>query len=80
VAGRIVVAGGEGNPAAATGVFDAVEAYDPAGDAWTALAPMPTPRHGTGAATLGRTLYLPGGATVQAFGAVDTHEAYSAGW
>jgi hypothetical protein len=35
---------------------------------------MPTPRHGMGAAATGGRLYVPGGATVQAFGAVATHE------
>jgi len=33
---------------------------------------MPEPRHGTGAAALGGTLYVPGGADRQAFGAVAT--------
>jgi hypothetical protein len=35
---------------------------------------MVTPRHGMGAAAIGNSLYVPGGATVQAFGAVDTFE------
>ena len=29
--------------------FAAAEAYDPATDSWTELAPLPTPRHGFGA-------------------------------
>ncbi|HZF50470.1 MAG TPA: kelch repeat-containing protein [Polyangiaceae bacterium] len=74
VKGRFIVVGGEGNAEAASGVFDDVEAYDPAADAWSALAPMLTPRHGTGAAELNGKLYVPGGATQQAFGAVDTNE------
>jgi N-acetylneuraminic acid mutarotase len=74
VGGRIIVAGGEGNPDAQSGVFPQVESYDPAGNQWTALAPMPTPRHGMGAAAWDGSLYVPGGATTQAFGAVDTHE------
>jgi N-acetylneuraminic acid mutarotase len=76
VKGRFVVVGGEGNAAAASGVFDDVEAYDPATDAWDVLEPMLTPRHGTGAAELNGKLYVPGGATQQAFGAVDTNEVY----
>jgi N-acetylneuraminic acid mutarotase len=71
---RFLVVGGEGNAAAASGVFDNVEAYDPAADTWAVLAPMLTPRHGTGAAELNGKLYVPGGATQQAFGAVDTNE------
>jgi hypothetical protein len=38
---------------------------------------MITPRHGTGAAGVGGVLYVPGGATQQAFGAVATHESYT---
>lgn len=75
VSGRIVVAGGEGNASAASGVFDQVERFDPSQNLWTTLPPMKTPRHGTGAAAVGDVFYVPGGATVQAFGAVATLEA-----
>ncbi|MDB4962827.1 MAG: kelch repeat-containing protein [Myxococcales bacterium] len=72
---RIVVAGGEGNPAAGSrGVFPQVEAYTPSQDTWETLAPMPTPRHGLAAAAWDGRLYVAGGATVQGFGAVATHE------
>lgn len=71
---RLIVVGGEGNPAAASGVFPEVEVYAPASDTWESLAPMVTPRHGMGAAASGGRLYVPGGATVQGFGAVATHE------
>ena len=74
VGGRIVVVGGEGNGAAASGVFPQVESYAPASDTWTVHDPMPTPRHGMGAAAIGDRLYVPGGATTQAFGAVSTFE------
>ncbi len=77
VGGRILVVGGEGNAAAASGVFAQNEAYDPVADTWTALEPMRTPRHGTGAAGLGASLYVPGGATEMAFGAVATVEAFT---
>jgi N-acetylneuraminic acid mutarotase len=72
---RIVVIGGEGNPDVASGVFAQVEAYSPAEDSWETLEPMRTPRHGTGAAASGGVIFVPGGASQQAFGAVDTHEA-----
>ncbi len=72
--GTVLIAGGEGNPADPDGVFDAVERYDPATDTWTVLDPMPTPRHGTGAAPFAGGVLVPGGATVQAFRAVDTVE------
>jgi hypothetical protein len=72
--GTVVVAGGEGNPADPDGIFDEVERYDPTTDTWAVLDDMPTPRHGTGAAPFAGGLLVPGGATVQAFRAVDTVE------
>src|SRR5262249_12538797 len=59
--GRIVVAGGEGNSADPSGVFPQVEVYDPARDAWDALPPMVTPRHGTGGAPPGASGHRRGG-------------------
>jgi N-acetylneuraminic acid mutarotase len=73
---QIFVLGGEGNVAAASGVFPQVEAYDTVSDSWSAHTDMPTPRHGTGSAVVGGVIYLPGGADTQAFGAVATNEAY----
>ena len=66
---RIVVAGGEGNAAATSGVFPQVEVFVPASNSWYSLPNMRTPRHGTGGASIGNTFYVPGGAAVQAFGA-----------
>lgn len=36
--------------------------YDPKADAWHAATPMPTPRHGLGALTIGDAIWLVGGA------------------
>jgi len=77
IADRLIVVGGEGNPAAPSGVFPEVEAFTPATNAWEALAPMPVPRHGMGAAAWDGRLYVPGGATREAFGAVDVHEVFT---
>ncbi|MEO7092518.1 MAG: kelch repeat-containing protein, partial [Polyangiales bacterium] len=67
--------GGERNTAAGSrGVFAQVEAYDPRTDSWDSLAPMPTPRHGMGAAAWDGRLYIPGGADQEAAGAVAVHE------
>jgi N-acetylneuraminic acid mutarotase len=74
VNGSIVVVGGEGNPAEGSGVYPQVESYDPTTDSWTQLAPMKTPRHGMGAVGYQGALYVPGGATVQGFGATEINE------
>lgn len=74
--GRLHVLGGEGNPDDADGVFPDHEAWDPVTDTWEELGAMLTPRHGMGAAFVGDTLWAPGGATVQGFGAVATHEGW----
>lgn len=68
--------GGEGNDADPSGVFPDVEAYDLALDQWTARAPMPTPRHGIGAAPVGDGLHVPGGGTIEGFDVTDVHEVY----
>jgi N-acetylneuraminic acid mutarotase len=75
VDGRIVLVGGEGNTNASSGVFPEVEVYDPSLDSWSALPDMVTPRHGMGAVGYQGSLYVPGGATVQGFGATDVHES-----
>ncbi len=70
--GRLFVFGGEGNADnPPTFLFESVEAFDVARGAWDVLTPMNPAIHGTGAASIGDRIYVPGGATVQAFGAVD---------
>ena len=39
---------------------------------------MPSPRHGIGAAVVGDRIFVPGGATVQGFGASGAHEVFDA--
>jgi N-acetylneuraminic acid mutarotase len=75
--GALHVFGGEGNAAEPTGVFATHDSYDPITDSWTSRDPMPSPRHGTGAAALDGMIWIPGGADVQAFGAVDTNEGWA---
>jgi N-acetylneuraminic acid mutarotase len=72
---RIVVAGGEGNMAVPSGVFPQTEVFVPATNSWFSLPNMRTPRHGTGGAAIGNTFYVPGGASVQAFGASASVES-----
>lgn len=75
----LYVLGGEGNPAHPLGIFNEVEVYDPTTDTWRQLAPMAVPRHGIGATALGNVVYVPGGATIQGFGATDLHQALELG-
>lgn len=73
--GVVVVAGGEGNPATPTGMFDETEAYDPVGNTWYLLPPMRTPRHGGGAATIDGVFYVPAGGIVPGLGQTAIFEA-----
>ena len=72
---RIFVFGGEGNPATNTGVFSETESFDLVTFTWRSEPPMPHPRHGIGAATIGDFIYIPAGAIAQGFGATDVHDA-----
>jgi N-acetylneuraminic acid mutarotase len=76
-ADRIFAIGGEGNRASPSGVFPENEEYDPAIDRWISREPMPTPRHGTGAAVVDGRVFVPGGATVQNFAATAVSESYT---
>lgn len=71
---ELLVFGGEGNVRDPRGVFQEVEAFDPSADRWRTLPPMPTPRHGIGAAVQANDIFIPGGGSVQGFGATDVHE------
>jgi hypothetical protein len=73
---RLLVFGGEGNDADPQGVFRETEAYDPGSGAWEALAPMPTGRHGIGAAALADGVHVPGGGPVAGFGVTAVHEVF----
>ena len=83
--GRLWAMGGEGGtivdgvPRQAR-VYGQMESYDPAADSWQQHAPMPTPRHAVGAATIGDWIYVAGGGAVLG-GAVQSavHEAYTLG-
>ena len=44
---------GDGRREGISRVFGQNEGYDPQRDAWEQYAPMPTPRHGLGAAAIG---------------------------
>jgi N-acetylneuraminic acid mutarotase len=64
--GKIYVAGGEVATPQLIGAFRAVEVYDVANNAWSALPPMPMPRHGVAGAVLGTRFHLVSGMVTSA--------------
>jgi hypothetical protein len=61
-------------------VHGQMESYDPATDTWQHHAPMPTPRHGMGAVTIGEFIYVAGGGPVVGGGIKSSvHEAFTLG-
>lgn len=76
VRGCLYAFGGEGAAGRPGDVFRENEVYDPRTDTWEAAPAMPTPRHGIGAAVVGDTIFIPGGATVQGLGETAVHEAF----
>lgn len=62
VNGALYVFGGEFFGAGGGGVYEEVWRYDPAADEWAAMTPMPEPRHGLGAVTIGDRIYVVAGA------------------
>jgi len=56
--GRLYVFGGETVRRFSSKTFDEAEAFDPATGRWERLPPMPTARHGLGAASFGEAIYV----------------------
>ncbi|KAL6714362.1 hypothetical protein ACLMJK_007785 [Lecanora helva] len=74
---RIYTFGGEGSrDVVPNGVYNNVEVYDTITDSWEVLPPMPFPRHGTNAATIGCQIHIPGGGNVTGAGAQDRNDYY----
>lgn len=59
--GRLYVFGGETVRRFSSKTFDEAERFDPGTGRWEVLPPMPTARHGLGAATFGDAIYVLGG-------------------
>lgn len=82
--GRFFAMGGESgvfvNRELTGQVHGQMESYDPATDTWQHHAPMPTPRHGMGAVTIGDFIYVAGGGPIVG-GGIKTavHEAFTLG-
>ena len=75
----IFVFGGEGNGEDPNGIFPQVEGYDLCRNEWASDELMPNPRHGIGAATVGESLYIPGGSPTEGFGVTEVADAYYPG-
>jgi N-acetylneuraminic acid mutarotase len=72
--GEIVVSGGFVETGLGDDtVTDAVGVYDPAGDAWSELPPMPEPRHHGMAAVFDGRLFVIGGYSHTGFNPTSTH-------
>jgi N-acetylneuraminic acid mutarotase len=65
----IYVAGGEVTTNGVVGVFNGIQAYDPAINSWLTLAPMMMPRHGLAGAVIGNEFHLVSG-MIQSAGAM----------
>jgi N-acetylneuraminic acid mutarotase len=71
--GRIYVTGGEGQDAQRMFTFRALEAYDPATNAWSVLPSMPVSRHGLAGAVVGNRLHMVSGDVQSAGTGVQVH-------
>ncbi|WP_276326745.1 Kelch repeat-containing protein [Lentzea albidocapillata] len=69
--------GGEGKVGnGANTVFSETEAYDTRRNRWERLDPMPVPRHGTAAISIGNTIYIPGGGNLGGGSPMTVNDAY----
>jgi N-acetylneuraminic acid mutarotase len=76
---RLYVFGGETMGGARQGTFDEAERFDPTVDAWHALPPMPTARHGLGAAVIGDAIHVLSGGPDPGFAFSTAHEVLRPG-
>ena len=78
--GRIYVTGGEGQDTQRMYTFRALEAYDPASNAWAILPSMPVSRHGLAGAVAGNRLHMVSGSLQSAGTGVEvntnSHDAF----
>jgi hypothetical protein len=72
--GWMYLFGGETFDPGAERTFDAAERYNPSEDRWEVLPPMPSARHGLGAAVVGRAIYVVSGGPEPGFSFGTAHE------
>jgi len=70
--GKVYAFGGETTTAA----MDSAEIFDPASNTWTDLTPMPTGRHGVGAAAVGGRIFVIGGGRHAGISVSDANEVF----
>lgn len=73
---QIYTFGGEGNPAATSGVFDQIEVFDTHEGSWHSAGKMEIPRHGTSAVAVNGKIYIPGGGVTQGSGPVADFDVF----
>ncbi|HEX7313413.1 MAG TPA: kelch repeat-containing protein, partial [Pyrinomonadaceae bacterium] len=80
--GKLYAVGGgcAGCGSPSSGYSRDLEAYDPASNSWTRLAPMPTGRYNIAAAALGGKLYVLGGARGGVLDTVDVYDPATDTW
>ena len=59
-----------------SGVYAMNAEYDPAGDEWRDMTPMPAPRHGMGAVAVGDTIFVIGGGTLAGFATSNVNSGF----
>jgi N-acetylneuraminic acid mutarotase len=80
-ADRIFAVGGRANNDEGDAFAGAAEAYDPVGDRWEALPPLPTPRGGcAGAFAGGRLIVLGGERGPDSYDAVEAYDPVGQTW
>jgi N-acetylneuraminic acid mutarotase len=74
---HIQVWGGEGPSGTPTGTYPQGTDYDPATNTWNPIADELTPRHGTGGATIGDTVYIPAGGPQRGGSVTAVNDSFS---
>ena len=72
--GAVYAFGGEAFDGGDARTFDDAERFDPSTNGWERLSPMPTSRHGLGAAAIGDAIYVVAGGPDAGFAFSDVNE------
>lgn len=75
--GKLYVFGGEYFTSSGSGVFASNEEYDPTTRTWRTMRPLPTPRHGMSAVTIGDTIFVIGGGPIAGYSVTAVNEGFT---